>query len=76
MPGCSVMAVLSVSSKGGLVLILAIKSVVGCLKNMIVTPWYLARSRSLLLAVQKLWCVRKSSKRVLREYLCVQKPPP
>lgn len=51
-PGCKVMAVASVSSKGGIVLILATKSTVGCLKNIIVQPRYLARSRSLLLAVQ------------------------
>lgn len=52
MPGCSVIAVASVSSKGGMFLILAIKSTVGCLKNMILHPRYLPRSRSLLEEVQ------------------------
>ena len=76
MPGCSVMAVMSVSSKGGLVRILTKKSTVGCLKNMKDPPKYLARSRSSLLADQKLCWASFSWNSILSVYCAVHSPPP
>lgn len=56
--------------------ILTKKSTVGCLKKMNIAPRYLAKSRSSLLAVQKLCWASFSWNSILSVYCVVQSPPP